>query len=155
MKILYSIDGAWVFISPAPGLDIEDVASKDVPAGVNYEIVEDDDPRLVPIPAAVPPHLNNGGLVRFSGAPPTTVLEAIRVLSVLRLAKGRYRVYHETEMPSDQYAATVSVMDVRALSARVTARTPLHVEVRISDLLGVAQDPTEATVETKRVIYPQ
>lgn len=109
---------------------------------------------VAPEPVVTPPHLNNSGLVRFTGASPTTVNEAIRVLGVTRVAKGRYRALHETPMPSDQYSATASVMDPNPRLARVTARTTTFVEVRVTDLLGVAQDPAEVTIETQRVIYP-
>lgn len=99
------------------------------------------------------PHLNNGGLVRFSGSSPTTVLEAIRMLSATRVTKGRYRGYHQTPMPSDQYSVTASVFDANPRIIRVTARTADYIEVRVTDLAGVAQDPAEITVETQRVIY--
>lgn len=101
-----------------------------------------------------PPHLNNGGLVRFSGAAPTIVYEAIRILGVTRIAKGRYRALHEIPMPSDQYSANPSVMDANPRIVRVTARTTSYIEVRVTDLAGVAQDPAEVTIETQRVIYP-
>lgn len=114
--------------------------------GVIAEYVE-------PEPIPVAPHLNGGGLVRFSGGSPSTVYEAIRMLSVTRVAKGRYRAYHEAPMPSDQYSSNASVLDASPRIARVTVRTPVYVEVRVTDLAGAAQDPTEVTIETQRVIY--
>ena len=107
-------------------------------------------------PAEIPvaPHLNNGGLARFSGAALTAVYEAIRLSGVSRVAKGRYRVYHETPMPTDGYSAFASVFDVGLRFSRITARTAAYVEVRVTDLAGVAQDPTEITVKTERVVTP-
>jgi hypothetical protein len=104
-------------------------------------------------PTSTPPHLNNGGLVRFAGSSPPTVFEAIKMLSVTRVSKGRFRVHHESSMPSDQYSANPFVLDANPRLARVTARTPVYVEVRVTDLAGVAQDPTEITVQTQRVVY--
>jgi hypothetical protein len=108
---------------------------------------------VAPDPATVVPHLNNSGLIRVSGALPVTILEAIRMIGAQRVAKGRYRALHETPMPSDQYSVTVSILDIRPLVARVTARTASYTEVRVTDLAGVAQDPTEVTIETTRVVY--
>lgn len=105
-------------------------------------------------PDADPPHLNNGGLARFSGASPVSVYEAIRMAGVTRISKGRYRVTHETPMPSDQYSVMPSVMDANPRTIRYTARTANHVEVRVTDLAGAAQDPTEITIKTERVITP-
>lgn len=99
------------------------------------------------------PHLNSGGLMRFTGAAPSTVLEAIRMVGITRVSKGRYRSYHETPMPSDQYSATPSVFDANPRIARITARTESYVEIRVTDLAGVAQDPAEVTLKTERVIY--
>jgi hypothetical protein len=112
------------------------------------------EPYVAPEPVVEPPHLNNGGLVRFSGGSPAMVHEAIRMLSVTRVAKGRYRAYHGSAMPSDQYSAIPSIMDANPRLARITARTADYVEVRVTDLAGAAQDATEVTVETQRVIYP-
>ncbi|MDB6036024.1 MAG: hypothetical protein JWM16_6362 [Verrucomicrobiales bacterium] len=103
-------------------------------------------------PEVAPAHLNNGGLVRFTGTVPATVLEAIRMAGVTRVAKGRWRVSHETAMPSDQYSVTPSVFDANPRIIRVTARTANYVEVRVTDLAGAAQDATEVTVKTERVI---
>lgn len=103
-------------------------------------------------PAVIPPHLNNGGVARFSGTAPVTVYEAIRMAGVTRISKGRYRVTHETAMPTDQYSAIPSLFDANPRVARITARTANYVEVRITDLAGVVQDPTEVTVQTQRVI---
>lgn len=101
-----------------------------------------------------PPHLNNGGLARFTGASPVSVLETIRMTGVTRVAKGRYRAYHEDPMPSDQYSVMPSVFDANPRVARVTARTTAYAEVRVTDLAGVAQDPTEVTIKTERVVTP-
>ncbi len=102
----------------------------------------------------IAPHLNHGGLVRFTGIAPSTVLEAIRMVSVTRVAKGRYRAAHETPMPSDQYSAAPSVLNASPLLARITARTEAYVEIRVTDLSGVAQDAAEIMLKTERVIYP-
>lgn len=107
-----------------------------------------------PNPAPTPAHLNNGGLARFSGASPVSVYEAIRMAGVTRISKGRYRVTHETPMPSDQYSVMPSVMDANPRTIRYTARTANHVEVRVTDLAGAAQDPTEITIKTERVVTP-
>jgi hypothetical protein len=107
-----------------------------------------------PEPTPIAPHLNNGGLVRFTGVAPSTVLEAIRMVSVTRVAKGRYRAAHETPMPSDQYSAAPSVFDANPRLARITARTEAYVEIRVTDLSGVAQDAAEIMLKTERVIYP-
>lgn len=101
-----------------------------------------------------PPHLNNGGLARFTGASPVSVLETIRMTGVTRVAKGRYRAYHEDPMPSDQYSVMPSVFDANPRVARVTARTTAYAEVRVTDLSGAAQDPTEVTIKTERVVTP-
>ena len=110
-------------------------------------------PYVAPEPVPVPPHLNYGGLVRFTGPAPSAVLEAVRVIGASRVVKGRYRALHESAMPSDQYSAIVCVLDSRPLIARITARTVDYIEVRVTDLAGVAQDPTEVTIKTERVIY--
>jgi len=109
-------------------------------------------PYVAPEPAPIIPHLNNGGLARFTGAAPASMLENIRMSGVTRVAKGRYRVTHTTAMPSDQYSVTPSVLDANPRSIRVTARTASYVEVRVIDAAGVAQDATEITVMTERVI---
>lgn len=103
-------------------------------------------------PSTVEPHLNNGGLARFSGAAPVAVYEAIHMAGVTRISKGRYRVTHETAMPSDQYSAFPSVFDALPRIIRLTARTATYVEVRVTDLAGAVQDPTEASVKTERVV---
>ncbi len=126
--------------------------------GYAEEWLEDDDADVIAFrnpPAPTPePHLNNGGLARFSGAPPASVYEAIRMAGVTRISKGRYRVTHETPMPSDQYSVGLALMDANPRSIRYTARTASYVEVRVTDLAGAVQDPAEITIETKRVITP-
>ena len=120
---------------------------------IGDEPTQDDvDDVLHPVVAPLPPHLNYGGLARFSGTSPVTILEAIRMAGVTRVSKGRYRVSHETPMPSDQYSVMPSVMDPLPRTIRVTARTASYVEIRVTDLAGVAQDPAEAIVKTERVI---
>jgi hypothetical protein len=103
---------------------------------------------------ALPPHLNGGGLARFTGTLPVTVLEAIHVTGATRVAKGRYRVTHEVAMPSDQYSSIPAVFDANPRNIRITARTASYVEVRVTDNANAAQDAAEITVETKRVITP-
>lgn len=100
------------------------------------------------------PYLNNTGMIRFTGTSPVQTLEAIRMAGAARIAKGRYRVYHVDPYPNDQYGAFPSIFDASPRAARVTARTETYVEVRVTDLLGVAQDPAELTVRTDRVITP-
>lgn len=106
------------------------------------------------IPIQTPPRLNYGGLVRFTGSAPAVVLENIKTSGVTRVAKGRYRVTHESEMPSEQYSAMPSVFDLNPRNVRVTARTPSFVEVRVTDEAGVAQDASELTIKIERVISP-
>lgn len=156
MKIIFDLDGVWASISVAPGFDLEWVIANDLPewAADRYEIVEDDDPRLTSPPLKRPARINNAGLVRFTGATPPVVLEAIRMVSVTRVAKGRYRASHEESMPSDQYSAAPSVFDASPRLARITARTEAYVEIRVTDLSGVAQDAAEIMLKTERVIYP-
>jgi hypothetical protein len=98
------------------------------------------------------PYLNNGGLARFTGVAPVVMLENIRVAGVTRISKGRYRVTHQTPYATDQYSATPSVFDASPRLARITARAAGYVEVRVVDLAGVSQDPTEITVKTERVV---
>lgn len=105
-------------------------------------------------PLPPPPHLNNGGLARFSGSSPVSVFEAIRMAGVTRISKGRYRVTHENPMPSDQYSVGLAVMDANPRTIRYTARTATYVEVRVTDLAGAVQDPAEITVSTQRVVTP-
>lgn len=124
--------------------------------GYAEEWLEDDDAEVIaylnpPAPDPVP-HLNNGGLARFTGTAPATVLESIRMAGVTRIAKGRWRVTHEVAMPSDQYSVQPSVFDLNPRNIRVTARTANYVEVRVTDAAGTAQDATEITVKTERVI---
>ena len=104
-------------------------------------------------PAQDLPYLNNSGLARFTGTSPVAMRENIRVAGVTRISKGRYRITHESPYPSDQYSATPSVFDVNPRVIRVTARTASHIEVRVVDLAGVAQDPAEITVKTERVVH--
>lgn len=124
--------------------------------GYAEEFLAEDDAEVVayltPVPAA--PHLNNGGLARFTGAIPPSILENIRMAGVTRVSKGRYRATHETAMPSDQYSALVTVFDANPRTIRVTARTANYVEVRVTDLAGAVQDPTEITIKTERVVNP-
>lgn len=126
--------------------------------GFAEEWLEDNDPEVIAFlnPPEVPdlPHLNHGGLVRFTGVAPSAVLENIRMSGVTRIAKGRYRVTHETAMPSDQYSVLPSVFDINPRNIRVTARTAGFVEVRVTDEAGVAQDASELTVKTERVVTP-
>lgn len=105
-------------------------------------------------PSPATPHLNNGGLVRFSATSPVSVQESLRMAGVTRVAKGRFRATHETSMPSDQYSALVSIFDANPRVARVTARTGNYVEIRVTDLSGVAQDAAEITIKTERVVTP-
>jgi hypothetical protein len=124
--------------------------------GYAEEWLDDDNHEVLaflnpPVPP-VAPHLNNGGLARFSGAAPVSVLEAIRMAGVTRISKGRYRVTHEEAMPSDQYSVGLSVMDANPRTVRYTARTASYVEVRVTDLAGAVQDPAEITVQTQRVV---
>jgi len=109
---------------------------------------------VAPEPTPIAPHLNHGGLVRFTGVAPSTVLENIRMSGVTRIAKGRYRATHETAMPSDQYSVLPSVFDINPRNIRVTARTAVYVEVRVTDEAGTAQDAAELTVKTERVGTP-
>lgn len=126
--------------------------------GYAEEWLEDDDAEVLaylnPPAPPVEPHLNNGGLVRFSGSAPVSVYEAIRMAGVTRISKGRYRVTHETAMPSDQYSVGLAVMDANPRTVRYTARTANYVEVRVTDLAGAVQDPAEITVSTQRVVQP-
>jgi hypothetical protein len=112
------------------------------------------DEYVQPEPVVIPPHLNHGGLVRFTGLAPSVILENIRMSGVTRIAKGRYRVTHETSMPTDQYSAMPAVLDINPRNIRITSRTTGYVEVRVTDEAGVAQDATELTVKTERVIFP-
>jgi hypothetical protein len=108
---------------------------------------------VVSPPAA--PHLNNGGLARFSGTAPATMsADSIRMSGVTRVAKGRYRVTHEVAMPSDQYSVIASIFDANPRNVRVTARTASYVEVRVTDNANAAQDAAEITVKTERVVTP-
>lgn len=121
--------------------------------GYAEEWLEDDDAAVVAYRSPpIPPHLNNAGLARFSGAAPVAVYEAIRLTGVTRVSKGRYRAYHEEAMPTDGYAALVTVFDPNPRTARLTARTTTYVEVRVTDLAGAVQDPTEVTITTQRVV---
>jgi len=122
--------------------------------GYAEEFLPDDDAEVIAflVPPAAPPYLNGGGLARFSGAAPVAMLENIRVSSVSRVSKGRYRVYHVTPYPTDQYSAVPSIFDALPRTIRLTARTATYVEVRTTDLAGAVQDPQEITVTTERVV---
>lgn len=110
-------------------------------------------PTVIP-PDALPftPYLNNDGMVRFAAVAPVVVYENIRLASVTRVAKGRYRVYHDTPMPTDQYGVWPSVFDAAVKTVRVTARTVDYVEVRVTDQTNAAADATEVTVKVERVV---
>lgn len=97
-------------------------------------------------------YLNNGGLIRFTGPSPVEVLENLRMASVTRVAKGRYRAYHVEPYPTDQYSASLSLLDPNPRTIRLTARTDTYVEVRVTDLAGAAQDPQEITIKTEKVV---
>ena len=126
--------------------------------GYAEEWLEDDDAEVIAYlnpPAPTPePHLNNGGLARFSGAAPVAIYEAIKMAGVTRVSKGRYRITHEEAMPSDQYSVGLAVMDANPRTIRYTARTANYVEVRVTDLAGAVQDPAEITIQTQRVVSP-
>lgn len=98
------------------------------------------------------PQISDGGLARFSGISPVVVLESVRTVGVTRVAKGRYRVTHQEAMPSDQYSISTSLFDALPRVCRVTARTASFVEVRVTDLDSIAQDASEITVKTERVM---
>lgn len=104
-----------------------------------------------PLPAS-PPRISDGGLARFVGTSPIAVLESVKTMGVTRVAKGRYRVTHQEAMPSDQYSISTSLFDALPRVCRVTARTASFVEVRVTDLEGIAQDASEITVKTERVM---
>lgn len=106
---------------------------------------------VAPEPVATEPYLNNGGLARFSSSP-AALLENIRIAAVTRVSKGRHRVFHQDPYPTDQYSAVASVFDPLPRTIRITARTNSYVEVRVTDLAGAAQDATEITVKTERVV---
>jgi hypothetical protein len=145
-------DGVVVQKQPSPDEGFIE-APDDVVCGYFYADGEFTAPELVPsIPP--PPHINNGGLARFTGAAPVSVLEAIKMAGVTRISKGRYRVTHEEVMPSDQYSVGLAVMDALPRTIRYTARTANYVEVRVTDLAGAVQDPAEITVSTQRVVTP-
>lgn len=115
----------------------------------NGGVIEPYEPPVVTPPTA---RIDNSGLVRATGVSPCTILENIRMSGVTRIAKGRYRVTHETAMPTDQYSVMASVFSVDPRNIRVTARTPQFIEVRVTDEAGVAQDATEFTVKAERVV---
>lgn len=54
MPIIYEQDGNLAIVNVAPGFWPEDVAAEVVPDGLAYEIVDDDDPRLIPEPVPEP-----------------------------------------------------------------------------------------------------
>lgn len=125
--------------------------------GYAEEWLEADDPEVIAYqtPAPGAPHLNSGGLARFTGAVPATMsADSIRMSGVTRVAKGRYRVTHEVAMPSDQYSVIASIFDANPRNVRVTARTASYVEVRVTDNANAAQDAAEITVKTERVVTP-
>ncbi len=126
--------------------------------GYAEEWLEENDPEVIafrnPATPPDPPHLNHGGLVRFTGVAPSLVLENIRMNGVTRISKGRYRITHEAAMTSDQYSAMPSILDISPRNVRVTARTAVYVEVRVTDEAGAAQDAAELTVKTERVVTP-
>jgi hypothetical protein len=121
--------------------------------GADYEWDEEDGEWVYvePAPTLFQAYLNNGGLARFTGSP-AALLENIRMAAVTRISKGRHRVFHQDPYPTDQYSAVASVFDPLPRTIRVTARTNSYVEVRVTDLAGAAQDATEITVKTERVV---
>lgn len=97
-------------------------------------------------------HINGGALIRFSATNPITIYENLGMAGVARLAKGRYRITHQTPMPTDQYSVFPDVMDLSVKYVRYTARTTDYVEVRVVDATGAAADATEVSVKIERVI---
>lgn len=106
------------------------------------------DPPVVPATYKV----NSTGLARFGGLPPIDVREAVRIATVSRLTKGRYRIGHIEDFGTASYSVTPAVLDAAARTIRVTARTSAYVEVRVTDLAGAAQDAEEVTVKIERVV---
>ena len=106
------------------------------------------------VPPEVAPsyRVNSTGLARFGAMPPIDVREAIRIATVSRLAKGRYRIGHVEDFGTASYSVIPSVLDPAARTIRVTARTAAYVEVRVTDLTGAAQDAEEVTVKIERVV---
>jgi hypothetical protein len=97
-------------------------------------------------------HINGGALIRFSATNPITIYENLGMAGVARLAKGRYRITHQTPMPTDQYSVFPDVMDIAVKYVRYTARTTDYVEVRVVDATGAAADATEVSVKIERVV---
>jgi hypothetical protein len=102
--------------------------------------------------AAPTPYIGSGSLIRFSATNPITIYENLGMAGVARLAKGRYRITHQTPMPTDQYSVFPDVMDLAVKYVRYTARTTDYVEVRVVDATGAPADATEVSVKIERVI---
>lgn len=132
------------------------VAAGYAAADVRAEIVPDAEFKLLldAQSAAEPksPRLQSVGLSRFTATVPITVLENIGLGPVTRVAKGRYRGAFNAALPTNQYSVTATVKDILPKIVRVTAYTSSYCEVRVTDLLGVAQDAEEVTIKIERVV---
>lgn len=102
-------------------------------------------------PAAAPPHLNFGGLVRFAGTAPVSVYENIRLGAVTRVSKGRWRTNLVEAIP-DGFSPIVSYIDAAVRNVRVSAITANYVEVKAVDSAGAAADCQQVIVKIERVI---
>jgi len=124
--------------------------------GYAEEWLEPDDPEVVAYlnpPAPTPePHLNNGGLARFSGAAPVEVHENIRLGIVTRIAKGRWRAGLSEAIPSG-FSAIPSYVDANPRWVWVSAISPTYVEIRARDpATNLAADCQQIVVKIERVV---
>lgn len=102
-------------------------------------------------PTAPLPHLNNGGLARFSGIAPVVVYENIRLGSVTRVSKGRWRTNLIDPIP-EGYSPIPSYIDAAVRNVRVSACTATYVEVKAVDAAGAAADCQQIIVKIERVV---
>lgn len=108
-------------------------------------------PYVAPEPVVQPPHLNNGGLVRFSGGSPVEIQENIRLGVVTRISKGRWRAGLNEEIPSG-FSAIPSYVDPNPRHVWVSAMTSTYVEIRARDTAGAAADCQQVVVKVERVV---
>ena len=106
---------------------------------------------VAPEPIPFVPHLNNGGLVRFSGAAPVEVHENVRLGAVTRVSKGRWRTALIEAIPTG-FSTWPSYIDANPRTVWVSAITSTYVEVRARDLAGAAADCLQVIVKIERVV---
>lgn len=141
----------FAFESPVPpeGKILISVSYQATAEGVDQVPVFEDAPPA-PDPISV---VTNYGIARFTVAANvvTTTPDSVKLASVLRVSAGRYRVFHLDPDPDRRLIPAVAVLDVNVRIARITSRTAMFTEIRVTDGAGAAADASDVTLRLDKV----